>query len=788
MIDESVRVCVRYGDGAVDLTLPAAMPIATVLPAVHTLAADAAIVGWPSAAPLGCQLLGGPPLDPALTLSGCGVDSGAVLLLTGDRPVPGPDPVSLAHALSTAADAHHREWTAEATGRCGRWLALWSIALGGYLAVPGAAVAPRLLLCGAAVATAAILGARAGGEGAAVATVGMAVAAVGGVGCALGLPPGGAGVLLGVVAAAVLAGAARLTLRVSGLSAALSAELSDSAPLPDAGPDGGQRILTGFTLAAAVLAAGGAASSLPAGTMRAALWSVLLAVLLAARLPAEPHAPRRIALLAGAVAAAGVATVVLGLRWPVAAVAAPVAAAAVVGLCRMRPESGGRSAAARIGTVAMVAVLPVAAWTLGLVRLPAVAAEPPATGPTAVDSAALPEPARPAPVRPTRQRSACTVAGAARDLHPEANPLAPLTRSASGPNRGRGQRIAVIDTGVTRHRRLRDVRAGGDFVATGDGTGDCDGHGTIVAGIIAATPDPEDPSGFSGLAPDATIIAIRQTSMKFGPAGQPGVTGVGDVGTLAAAVRTAADLGATVINISTVACAAGGIEDRALGAALAYAVDVKDAVVVAAAGNTGGPGQCPAQQPTGAQLDWRTATVAVSPAWYDDYVLTVGSLGADGAASAFTLAGPWVDVAAPGENLVSLNPDGRSLLNEVTMFGRPGPLSGTSYAAPVVSGLAALVRSAFPELTARQVMARLEATAVGGSWNPLSGNGMIDVGAALRPESPAPAAGVFAPVTLPAAPAAARADRGRGTAFAGAGVCAALLAVGLSGRRRLRRG
>ena len=43
MIDESVRVCVRYGDGAVDLTLPAAMPIATVLPAVHTLAADAAI-------------------------------------------------------------------------------------------------------------------------------------------------------------------------------------------------------------------------------------------------------------------------------------------------------------------------------------------------------------------------------------------------------------------------------------------------------------------------------------------------------------------------------------------------------------------------------------------------------------------------------------------------------------------------------------------------------------------------------------------------------------------------
>ncbi|MCV7083316.1 EsaB/YukD family protein, partial [Mycolicibacterium insubricum] len=122
MIDESVRVCVRYGNGAVDLTLPAAIPIAILLPAVHTLAADAATGGWPSAAPLGCQQLGGPPLNPALTLSRCGVGSGAVLLLTGDRPVPSPDPVSLADALSAAADAHQRDWTTAATGHCGRWL------------------------------------------------------------------------------------------------------------------------------------------------------------------------------------------------------------------------------------------------------------------------------------------------------------------------------------------------------------------------------------------------------------------------------------------------------------------------------------------------------------------------------------------------------------------------------------------------------------------------------------------------------------------------------------------
>ena len=76
-------------------------------------------------------------------------------------------------------------------------------------------------------------------------------------------------------------------------------------------------------------------------------------------------------------------------------------------------------------------------------------------------------------------------------------------------------------------------------------------------------------------------------------------SGYGDVDTLAMAVRTAADMGATVINVSSVACVsvADALDDRALGAALAYAVDTKNVVVVAAAGNVGGPGQCPEQNP-----------------------------------------------------------------------------------------------------------------------------------------------------------------------------------------------
>ena len=102
-------------------------------------------------------------------------------------------------------------------------------------------------------------------------------------------------------------------------------------------------------------------------------------------------------------------------------------------------------------------------------------------------------------------------------------------------------------------------------------------------------------------------------------------------------------MGATVINVSSVACLPtdAGLDDRPLGAALAYAVDVKNVVVVAAAGNVGGAGQCPEQNPATAparpgQPDWDRVSVVVSPAWYDDYVLTVGSVDQRGAPSSFT--------------------------------------------------------------------------------------------------------------------------------------------------------
>lgn len=405
-----------------------------------------------------------------------------------------------------------------------------------------------------------------------------------------------------------------------------------------------------------------------------------------------------------------------------------------------------------------------------------------AVTPPAIDDSMLPPPAPPAPPEPTVQRKPCAVPMEAATHRTHATQLDGLDlESMWRLTRGSGQRVAVIDTGVQPHPRLPRVIAGGDYVSSGDGRQDCDGHGTVVAGIIAAGPDDADRSGFTGVAPEATVIAIRQSSNMFGPASDPSSDGFGDVTTLAMAVRTAADMGASVINISSVACAEGMLDDRVLGAALAYAVDVKDAVVVAAAGNVGGPGQCAAQN-TGDR-----PTVIASPAWYDDYVLTVASVNGDDAPSSFSLNGPWVDVAARGEAVVSLDRDGAGIVDTLAGPSGPMPISGTSYATPVVSGLVALVRAHFPRLSARQVMARIEATAHKPSrgWNPMVGNGVIDGMAALSDQpvaSPAPR-----PTPIPApAQTTPEVTPSRGVIAVGAALCLIGLAAASTRLRRRR--
>ncbi|CAJ1502806.1 type VII secretion-associated serine protease mycosin [[Mycobacterium] kokjensenii] len=390
-----------------------------------------------------------------------------------------------------------------------------------------------------------------------------------------------------------------------------------------------------------------------------------------------------------------------------------------------------------------------------------------AVAPPPVDRTRLPAATRPAPAAPTVQREVCTVPS--RESGPPPTQLDGLDLPAVWAlTRGAGQRVAVIDTGVAAHRRLPGLVGGGDYVAGGDGTQDCDGHGTLVAGIIAATPDPVA-DRFSGVAPQATVIGIRQTSARFGTA--HGTGGVGDVDTLARAVRTAADLGASVINISAVACRpeGAGLDDRALGAALAYAVEVKNSVIVTAAGNSGA--ECGTDGPP-----------IVTPAWYDDYVLTVGSVDAGGAPSAFTLPSAWVDVAAPGEAVLSLSTVGDAMAD--TLDG--APIGGTSFAAPVVSGLAALIRSRHPDWTPRQVMDRITATAhhPPGGRDDFVGAGVIDPLAAVSaaPASPPHRAPPPPTPTGPPAPAADTGSSGLRAAVAGIAGLLTLLAAVLIGR------
>src|SRR5262249_8750991 len=147
------------------------------------------------------------------------------------------------------------------------------------------------------------------------------------------------------------------------------------------------------------------------------------------------------------------------------------------------------------------------------------------------------------------QRSECVTTG----VRPGSDPGAVSTNQtmlnlagASTYSRGEGQTVAVIDTGVKPGPRLPNVTGGGDFLGSTDGLTDCDGLGTLVAGIIGGHPGPD---GFTGVAPAARLLSIRQASPRFSPnAGgrdPASVQASVDIETLARAVVHAADLGAT---------------------------------------------------------------------------------------------------------------------------------------------------------------------------------------------------------------------------------------------------
>ncbi|MCV7378395.1 type VII secretion-associated serine protease mycosin [Mycobacterium alsense] len=417
-----------------------------------------------------------------------------------------------------------------------------------------------------------------------------------------------------------------------------------------------------------------------------------------------------------------------------------------------------------------------------------------------VDPGVPPPSGTPGPGQPMEQRGPCSASGVIPGSDPAVTTpsQAMLNLPAAWRfSRGEGQLVGVIDTGVRPGPRLPNVDPGGDFVETTDGLTDCDGHGTLVAGVIAGQPGDD---GFSGVAPAARVLSIRTTSAKFSPrtpGGDPLLARASqDVATLARAIVHAADLGARVINISAITClpADRTVDQAALGAAIRYAAVDKDAVIVAAAGNNGPTGSvaggtsCESNPLTDLgrpddPRNWAGVTSVSIPSWWQPYVLSTASLTPDAEPSKFTMAGPWVGVAAPGENIVSVsNRDGGGLAN-----GLPDEhqqliaLSGTSYAAGYVSGVAALVRSKYPQLTATQVVHRITATAHNGARAPSNvvGAGAVDPVAALTWELPAgnPSGGPAArPVAAPPTPAP-ESTTPRTVAFAGTAALAVVVAI-----------
>ncbi|OMC06155.1 type VII secretion-associated serine protease mycosin [Mycolicibacter heraklionensis] len=378
--------------------------------------------------------------------------------------------------------------------------------------------------------------------------------------------------------------------------------------------------------------------------------------------------------------------------------------------------------------------------------------------PPTVDAGVVPPSGTPGPVQATQQNSECSTteitAGADLKNPPAAQRQIDLS-AAWEFSRGEGQTVAVIDTGVRPGPRLPAVEAGGDYIGPTDGLTDCDGHGTLVAGLIAGQPGDD---GFAGVAPAARLLSLRATSARITPAAANGDPELAQaaftVTALSRAIVHAADLGARVIVVPSAHCVAAdrNVDQSELGAAIRYAALDKDAVVIAAAGDSGATGSygsgsgCQSNPLTDLSRPddprgWANVSSVSIPSAWQPYVLSVASLAPSGQPSKFTTAGPWVGVAAPGEGIVSVsNRDDGGLANAL-----PGPrqklvpLSGTGYASGYVAGVAALVRSRFPELSAAQVIHRLTATARNTARAPsnLVGAGATDPVAALTWQLPA---------------------------------------------------
>ncbi|MNS32190.1 Thermophilic serine proteinase precursor [compost metagenome] len=249
--------------------------------------------------------------------------------------------------------------------------------------------------------------------------------------------------------------------------------------------------------------------------------------------------------------------------------------------------------------------------------------------------------------------------------------------------------LAIVDTGVDyNHPDLAGrVDKGYDFINNDEDAMDDQGHGTHCAGIAAAGTN--DGVGIAGLAPGVSILAVKVLSASGG----------GSYESVASGITYAADRGAHVISMSL----GGGASSQAIQDAVNYAIS-KGSLVVAAMGNNG--------------RESKSYPAAC------DGVMAIGATDVNDAKASFSQYGSWISVGAPGHNILSTIPG-----NKYAVY------SGTSMATPYAAGLASLVKSQFPSMTAAQIKAKIEksATDVGETgFDKMFGHGRINAAAAVK--------------------------------------------------------
>lgn len=259
--------------------------------------------------------------------------------------------------------------------------------------------------------------------------------------------------------------------------------------------------------------------------------------------------------------------------------------------------------------------------------------------------------------------------------------------------------IAVVDSGVAvDHPDLRDrvLENGYDFVDDDQNPLDLHGHGTHVAGIIAATAN--NGLGSAGICPACSILPIRVLDQY----------NVGTWFDVAAGIVYAVDHGARVINLSL----GGSAMPQVMGEAIRYAVE-HDVLIVAAAGNG------------------RSDTPFYPAA--DPNVVAVGATRDDDSLWSLSNYGTWIELTAPGFAIYST-------YNELNnYYSGYNFMSGTSMAAPHVSGLAGLLLSQNPDRTPDELRELMRNTAVDlGDPGPDNrfGYGRIDAAKALEAGNP----------------------------------------------------